>query len=85
MLMPIVSKWNVLFVLWGPMGRILQLQWGYSYSERLFILNLESLELRRLYSDLKIYFWIIHKLIDSVSSDFFLLWPQGVLQLVAII
>ena len=33
-------------------------------SETLFILNLESLELRRLYSDLKMYFLIIHKLID---------------------
>ena len=36
----------------------------YSYSERLFISNLESLELRRLYFDLKMCFLITHKLID---------------------
>ena len=44
----------------------------YSYSERLFILNLESLELRHLYSDLKMYFLITHKLIDLDYSVFLL-------------
>ena len=50
----------------------------YSYSERLFILNLESLELRRLYSDLKMYFLITHKLIDLDYSDFFTVIPGKV-------
>ena len=50
----------------------------YYYSERLFILNLESLELRRLYSDLKMYFLIIHKFIDSDYSDLFTVTPGKV-------
>ena len=50
----------------------------YSYSERLFILNLESLELRRLNSDLKMYFLIIHKLIDLDYSDVFTVTPGRV-------
>ena len=50
----------------------------YSYSERLFILNLESLELRWLYSDLKMYFLIIHKLIDLDYSEFFTVIPGKV-------
>ena len=51
----------------------------YSYSDRFFILNFESLELCRLYFDLKMYFLIIHKLIDLDYSDFFTVTPGRVL------
>ena len=47
-------------------------------TERLFILNLKSLELRRLYSELKVYSLIIHKLNDLDNSDFFTVTPGRV-------
>ena len=51
----------------------------FAYKERLFILNLESLEMRRLISDLGMYFKIVHKLIDLDFDDFFSLSPSGLL------
>ena len=33
MLMEILSMWNVLFVWWGPMGRILHIAFGMRYFE----------------------------------------------------
>ena len=44
---------------------------SFGYRERLFVLNLESLEVRRLRTDLAMYFKIIHKLIDLEFDDFF--------------
>ena len=44
----------------------------YSYTERLFLLGLESLELRRLKIDLCVYFKILHNLIDVEINDFFI-------------
>jgi len=45
----------------------------YEYSDRLFILNLESLEIRRLKKDLIMYYKIIHGLIDLNMNEFFLI------------
>ena len=50
---------------------------SFEYKERLFILNLESLEMRRLISDLGMYFKIVHKLIDLDFDDFFNWSPSG--------
>ena len=47
-----------------------------SYADRLKILELESLELRRLKFDLKMYFQIIHGLVDLDRAKFFTLLPQ---------
>ena len=49
---------------------------GCDYKERLFILNLESLEVRRLHFDLAMYFKIIHNLVDLNFDDFFV-WSYG--------
>ena len=51
---------------------------GFDYQERLFILNLESLEVRRLHFDLAMYFKIIHKLVDLNFDDFFVRSHGGV-------
>jgi len=48
----------------------------YSYKERLFLLNLESLELRRLKSDLTMYFKIINQLVINNPSKFFSFCPS---------
>ena len=44
---------------------------GLSYPERLELFNLESLEIRRIKSDLIMYYKIIHKLIDIPVEIFF--------------
>jgi hypothetical protein len=43
----------------------------FSYTERLFILNLESLEARRLKQDIVMCFKILHKLVDLDTDTFF--------------
>ena len=47
---------------------------SYSYNERLFLLNLESLESRRLKYDLKMYFKIMNNLTIINPNDFFSVW-----------
>ena len=51
---------------------------SYSYNERLFLLNLESLESRRLKYDLKMYFKIMNNLTIINPNDFFLFGNIGV-------
>ena len=51
---------------------------SYSYNERLFLLNLESLEGRRLKYDLKMYFKIMNNLTIINPNDFFLFGNIGV-------
>ena len=53
---------------------------GFDYKERLFILKLESLEVRRLHFDLAMYFKIIHSLVDLNFDDFFA-WSHGGVQM----
>ena len=51
---------------------------SYSYNERLFLLNLESLESRRLKYDLKMYFKIMNNFTIINPNDFFLFGNIGV-------
>ena len=44
---------------------------NYSYSERLVCLNLDSLELRRIKNDLKMYYKILNNLVDIDKDAFF--------------
>ena len=44
---------------------------SFSYTDRLFLLDLESLELRRLKADLIMYYKILHNLFDISVNDFF--------------
>ena len=44
---------------------------SFSYTGRLFLLDLESLELRRLKANLTMYFKILHKLVDISVNDLF--------------
>ena len=44
---------------------------SFSYKDRLLILNLESLELRRLKNDLLMYYKVLHNCVDLDKSDFF--------------
>ena len=44
---------------------------SFSYTDRLFLLDLESLELRRLKADLIMYYKILHNLVDISVNDFF--------------
>lgn len=44
---------------------------GLQYPERLKLLNAETLEQRRLKSDLLMYYKIIHKMVDLPADEFF--------------
>ena len=44
---------------------------SFSYTDRLFLLDLESLEVRRLKADLTMYYKILHNLVDISVNDFF--------------
>ena len=48
-----------------------------NYADRLKILNLESLEQRRLKFDLKMYFQIIHRLVNLNKDNFFMFLPKS--------
>ena len=50
---------------------------GLHYKERLQVLNLESLEIRRIKSDIKLCFKIVNGLCDLDPSEFFELLPQS--------
>ena len=50
---------------------------GHSYSERLLLCDLPSLELRRLKADLVLCFSIVHNLISLNFDDFFQLYNGG--------
>ena len=43
---------------------------SYSYTDRLFLLDLESFILRRLKADLTMYFEMLHNLVDISVNDF---------------
>ena len=49
---------------------------AFSYRERLFLLELEGLESRRLKADIKMYYKIIHGLVDLKPKDFFTFAPS---------
>ena len=50
---------------------------GLPYMERLSVLKLESLEVRRIRADLKLCFKIIYGLCDLDTGDFFTLFPPS--------
>ena len=55
----------------GNFTRRLQGLKSFSYTDRLFFLHLESLELRRLKADLTMYYKLLHNLVDISVNDFF--------------
>ena len=56
---------------WNNVSNTSQLTLSFSYKDRLLILNLESLELRRLKNDLLMYYKVLHNCVDLDKSDFF--------------